>query len=97
MKTTIDAAGRVVIPKSIRESARIHPGSELEVELVGDVIEIRPIPGSVRLERKGGLLVAVADDVEPLQQSTVDATLADTRARHLPEATRRKPGKRRAQ
>jgi AbrB family looped-hinge helix DNA binding protein len=90
MRTTIDAAGRVVIPKPIRAAARIEPGTELEVTLSGELIELRPAPGSVRLKKKGKLLVAVAgDDTEALSATTVNETIREVRARHVPRQPRR--------
>lgn len=40
MKTTIDRAGRVVIPKAIRERAGVEPGMELEVSVDSGRIEL---------------------------------------------------------
>ena len=41
MKTAIDAAGRLVVPKALREQFHLTPGSELEIEPTGDGIIIR--------------------------------------------------------
>jgi AbrB family looped-hinge helix DNA binding protein len=40
MRTTIDRAGRVVIPKAIRERQHLEPGTEIEVIDTGDRIEL---------------------------------------------------------
>jgi AbrB family looped-hinge helix DNA binding protein len=58
MRTTIDKAGRVVIPAAIRERAGFKPGTELEV-IVDDVSVrlIRRVPGP-KLVRVGKRLVA---------------------------------------
>jgi len=58
VKTTIDKAGRIVIPAPIREQAGLEPGTELEV-LVDDfsIRLVRAVPGP-KLVRKGGRLVA---------------------------------------
>lgn len=55
MKTTIDRAGRVVIPASIRHRADFTPGTELEV--VADDISVRlirrvPPPKLVQVGRR---------------------------------------------
>jgi AbrB family looped-hinge helix DNA binding protein len=55
MRTTIDKAGRVVIPAAIRERAGLRPGSELQV--VEDELGIRlqrlaPPPRLVRVGRR---------------------------------------------
>jgi AbrB family looped-hinge helix DNA binding protein len=80
MKSTIDKAGRVVIPKAIRESAGLEPGSEVEIRTVGDHVEIEPAPRTVRLERRGDLLVAVPiEGVEKLSISEVESTMTTLR------------------
>jgi AbrB family looped-hinge helix DNA binding protein len=58
MKTTIDKAGRVVIPAAIRAQAGFKPGAELEVILdEGSVRLVRRVPAP-RLVRVGPRLVA---------------------------------------
>ena len=48
MRTTIDKAGRVVIPASIRDRAGLTPGAELEVSVDETGIrierEVRSLP-----------------------------------------------------
>lgn len=76
MRTAIDKAGRVVIPKELREAAGIKPGAPLELRRVGDHLEIEAAPLPVKLERRGGLLVAVPDGPRPvLTGETVQKTL----------------------
>ena len=73
MKTTIDAAGRMVIPKEIRREAGLQPGMPLEVRWREGRIEIEPASLPVKLVRKGRLLVAVPQKaVIPLTTETVD-------------------------
>lgn len=43
MKTLVSGKGQVVIPKPIREALPIKKGDELEVELRGKVIVLKPI------------------------------------------------------
>ncbi len=59
MKTTMDAAGRLVIPKDIRYQAGLRPGTLLDVRWCDGRIEIEPAPVSVALVRKGRFVVAV--------------------------------------
>jgi AbrB family looped-hinge helix DNA binding protein len=59
MLTTMDAAGRLVIPKEIRREAGIEPDTPLDVRWRDGVIEIEPQPLAVNLEKRGRLLVAV--------------------------------------
>ena len=56
---TVDKAGRVVIPKRIREKMHLREGSRLRVELVGDRLEISHEPDEVQIERRGKRRVIV--------------------------------------
>jgi AbrB family looped-hinge helix DNA binding protein len=40
---TIDKAGRLVLPKALRDRFRLVPGSQLEVEIREDHLELRPL------------------------------------------------------
>jgi AbrB family looped-hinge helix DNA binding protein len=58
MKTTIDAAGRVVIPVAVRRRAGLKPGTELNVVLEDSGVRlVRSAPGP-KLVRVGKRLVA---------------------------------------
>jgi AbrB family looped-hinge helix DNA binding protein len=75
MVTTIDAAGRIVIPKPIRDAIGLAAGTELEVRVVDGRLELEPAPLPVTLERRRGLVVAVPKQrVRPLSAAEVDAT-----------------------
>ena len=68
MKTTIDKAGRVVIPASIRERAGLSAGSELEVTADELGIRLERVAAGPRLVKVGRRLVArptVAADNRP--------------------------------
>ncbi len=47
MKTRMDSAGRVVIPKQMRTQAHLEPGVALEVHLRDGVVEIHASPPEV--------------------------------------------------
>jgi len=75
MKTTIDMAGRLVIPKEIRRQAGLRPGMPLEVRWRAGRIEIESAATPVTLVRKGRLLVAALQtEVEALSAATVENT-----------------------
>jgi AbrB family looped-hinge helix DNA binding protein len=57
MKTTIDRAGRVVIPKALRDRAGLKPGMEIDVKFQDGNIEISPPPPQGRLVRRDGMLL----------------------------------------
>ena len=42
-KTRVGPKGQIVIPKSIRESEKLYPGTEVLVELTGEGIKIEPL------------------------------------------------------
>lgn len=80
MKSTIDGAGRVVIPKALREAAGLTPGASLEIRLVEGHLEIEPAPVSVKLERRGKLLVAVPrEPLPPLTAKDVKSVMSAIR------------------
>jgi AbrB family looped-hinge helix DNA binding protein len=75
MKTSIDRAGRLVIPKEILRKSGIKPGMSLEVRWEKGTIAINPSPLPVKLEGKGRLLVAVpTKDTPCLSADTVERT-----------------------
>ena len=67
MRSTIDKAGRLVIPKALRDSLGLVPG-EVEVTADGAGLHIEPVADD-RLQDEDGLLVipaggaAVDDDL----------------------------------
>ncbi len=80
MRTTIDSAGRVVIPKALRDELGLDGGASVEVELRDGHIELSVPVTAMRLEDRGGVLVAVTDGpVGVLTQEVVRATLERTR------------------
>ena len=68
MLTTIDKAGRVVIPAGIRERAGLSPGTTLEVTVDELGIRLERVAAGPRLVKVGRRLVArptVAADARP--------------------------------
>ena len=81
MRTTIDRTGRIVVPKAIREAAKLHPGTEIRFRLRDGRVEIEPVPLTVTLERRGTLVVAVPQEELPVLRTTeVDDTIAELRS-----------------
>jgi AbrB family looped-hinge helix DNA binding protein len=58
MRTTIDAAGRLVIPKQIRDRLGLRGNQQVEITERDGRIEIEPSPTAVELVREGSVLVA---------------------------------------
>jgi len=58
MITTIDKAGRIVIPKEIREELHFSPQTELEILSDGYEIRIRKLQTpSIQVEKRSGFLI----------------------------------------
>lgn len=75
MMTTMDAAGRLVIPREVRREAGLQPGAPLDVRWRNGVIEIEPEPLPVTIARKGRLTVAIPErPVERLGAEIVERT-----------------------
>lgn len=58
MRTTIDKAGRVVIPAAVRERAGFTAGTELEITLDETGLRLERIASAPRLVKVGRRLVA---------------------------------------
>ncbi|MEQ3554895.1 AbrB/MazE/SpoVT family DNA-binding domain-containing protein [Pseudonocardia nematodicida] len=56
MKATIDSAGRLVIPKQLRDRLGLSPG-EVDVEADGADLRVRPAADDALVEEDGWLLV----------------------------------------
>lgn len=56
MRTTIDRAGRIVIPKPIRERVGLAPG-EVEMTVDGNGIRIEPVPAEGVIEQDDRLVI----------------------------------------
>ena len=69
----IDKAGRVVIPKPLREELRLEPGDALEIENAGEQITLRPVRGTGPLTKEHG--VWVFHTGQPLPASVTDEML----------------------
>ena len=65
MKTTIDAAGRIVVPKALRQALGLTPGQELEVRAMDGKLEFEIAPTPMKLKRRGKGVVAVPDKELP--------------------------------
>ena len=79
MRTTIDSAGRLVVPKRLRDELGFAAGTELELAAVNGALEVR-VPSRVRIEDGPHGPRFVADDA---------AQLTDEQVRELVEMSRR--------
>ena len=56
-RVTIDKAGRVVIPKEIRDELRLEAGDPLTLESEGEGVTLRPAHGATPLQKERGVWV----------------------------------------
>jgi AbrB family looped-hinge helix DNA binding protein len=77
MKVTIDKAGRMVIPRPLRERIGLDGGGTVVIEIEGSGLRIRPVTGD-QLREEGDLLVIPRTGV----------TIDDTTVREIIDADR---------
>ena len=54
---TVDKAGRVVLPKPVRDELQLSAGDSLELENSEDQIVLRPVRGKAGMRKKMGIWV----------------------------------------
>jgi AbrB family looped-hinge helix DNA binding protein len=81
MSSTIDKAGRLVIPKPLRAMIGLPDGGEVEVSEEDGRLVISPAPVTKRIEERDGVLVCVPDSEVP--------TLTTDAVRQVLESMRR--------
>ena len=72
-RLVIDKAGRIVIPKRLREELQLGAGDTLEMESTGEEIMLRPVRGTGPLTKEHG--VWVFHSGQPLPASVTDEIL----------------------
>jgi AbrB family looped-hinge helix DNA binding protein len=60
MRTTIDKAGRLVIPKSLRDRLGLQAG-EVEITAEGASLRVEPVFDNSLVERDGRLVIPASD------------------------------------
>lgn len=88
-KLTLDNAGRIMIPKALRDELNLEPGDSLDLESQGERIVLRPVRGTMPLRKEEGIWVFRTG--QPLPASVTDRVLEDLRH----ERDRKNMGKRR--
>ena len=75
-----DKAGRLVVPKAVREASGLVPGARVRFRVRDGRIEIEPVPMEVSLERRGSVVVAVPRKGQAvLAAAEVEETTANLR------------------
>jgi AbrB family looped-hinge helix DNA binding protein len=84
VRLTIDKAGRVVLPKPLRDELHLESGDSLELESVGEQITLRPVRGTGPLTKEHGVWVfhsgqplSAAEAEEMIQQLRRERDIAN--------------------
>lgn len=57
MQTTIDSAGRIVVPKPLRDAVGLVPGATVDISQYGAGLQLVPAGRTARLVDEDGVLV----------------------------------------
>jgi AbrB family looped-hinge helix DNA binding protein len=80
-KLTLDKAGRLVLPKPLRDDMRLTAGSELRLEQDEECIILRPIRSSAPLKKEQGIWVYQGQRSE----SSISKLIDEVREKRLRE------------
>ena len=80
-KLTLDKAGRVVLPKPVRDRLQLAPGDTLHLEMEGERITLRPVRQNVMLKKELGVWVYQGD----LANTSITDLIDRERAKRLRE------------
>jgi len=78
---TVDKAGRVVLPKPVRDELQLAAGDSLELESSEDRIVLRPVRGTAGLRKKQGIWVFRTG--EPISAESVNKTIRQIREERI--------------
>jgi len=71
-KITLDKAGRVVLPKPLRDQLQLGPGDSLQLESEGEQITLRPIRPKATLKKEYGIWVYQGEATEASIPDLID-------------------------
>jgi AbrB family looped-hinge helix DNA binding protein len=74
---TLDKAGRIVLPKPVRDELQLGAGDSIELESAEDRIVLRPARGNARMRKKQGIWVLHGG--APLSAGIVKETIRGVR------------------
>ncbi len=75
----MDKAGRVVLPKPLRDQFNLVPGDKLRLSVEGNSFRLAPEDAGGQLVRKGSVLVFTGAFAEPLTTAKVNELIEQER------------------
>ena len=88
MTTTLGKAGRLIVPKAIRDIVGLHEGARLRIEAVGGKFEATMEPEEAWVEMQGGFPVIVGG--RPRKKGDIVRAIKEEREERLASSRRRK-------
>jgi AbrB family looped-hinge helix DNA binding protein len=82
MKTEMiqmDKAGRVVLPKPLRDQFNLVPGDKLRLSVEGNGFRLEPADAGGELVRKGSVLVFTGGFAEPITTAKINELIQQER------------------
>ena len=79
-KVTLDQAGRVVLPKAVRDELRLSPGDTLDLTVQGEDVTLRPRRAATSLQKERGVWVLRTG--KALTEEETQATRRDIQTQH---------------
>jgi AbrB family looped-hinge helix DNA binding protein len=74
---TVDKAGRVVLPKPVRDKLQLQAGDSLELDSSGGEIVLRPIRRTAQMRLRDGIWVFRTG--QPISAASVNETIRQAR------------------
>lgn len=90
---TVDKAGRVVLPKPVRDKLQLQAGDALELESSEGQIVLRPVRGTAQMRQRDGIWVFRTG--QPISAASVNETIQQVRNERA-ESARHPQGSKRA-
>jgi AbrB family looped-hinge helix DNA binding protein len=90
----IDQAGRVVLPKGVRQELAIQAGDTFKISIQGTSVTLTPSKPSAGFVRRGKALVFCTSGGPTLSQGIVNDILEESREENLSRIQVKLPGRR---
>jgi AbrB family looped-hinge helix DNA binding protein len=81
-KLTLDRAGRILIPKTLRKELHLGPGDSLQLDSEGEEITLRPVRPKALLKKELGVWVYQGEATQASIPALIDSE-REKRSREL--------------